>query len=80
MIRLLEMHLGVREYQKLPSGILIAKHQIVLPESELFVPRSGLLLSECTSSITNSMSMHSTPKSVFASTNSIFENYAMKGR
>lgn len=37
MSTLLEMHLGEREYQKLPSGILIAKHQIVLPESELFV-------------------------------------------
>lgn len=28
MSTLLEMHLGEREYQKLPSGILIAKHQI----------------------------------------------------
>ena len=28
----------------------------------------------------SSSCMHSTPKNVFASTNSIFENYAMKGR
>lgn len=26
MSTLIEMHLGEREYQKLPSGILIAKH------------------------------------------------------
>ena len=57
MSTLIEMHLGEREYQKLPSGILIAKHQIMLPESELFVPRSGLLLPESTSSIANSMSI-----------------------
>lgn len=76
----LEKHLGECEYQELPSGILIAKHQIVLPESKVFVPESGLLLSECTISIANSLSMHSTPKNVFASTISRFENQTMKGR
>lgn len=80
MSTLLEKHLGECEYQELPSGILIAKHQIVLPESKVFVSRSGLLLSECTSSVDINMPMHSTPKNVFASTNSRFELNTMKGR
>lgn len=77
---LFEKHFGEREYQELPSGILVVKHQIVLPESKIFVPRSGPLLSECTSSLTNTIPMHNPPKNVFASTNSRFENYSMKGR
>lgn len=80
MSMLLEKHLGGCEYQELPSGILIEKHQIVLPESKIFVPESGPFLSECTRSLANSMPMHNAPKGVFASTNSGFENYPMKGR
>lgn len=40
---LLEKHLGECEYQELPSGILIAMHQIVLTESKIFVLGSGPL-------------------------------------
>lgn len=80
MSMLLEKHLGGCEYQELSSGILTAKHQIVLPESKIFVPESGSFLSECTRSLANSMPMYNDPKSVFASTNSGFENYPTKGR